>query len=49
MLSNTKHIAPSEWELHREAIVTLRRSGTVLEVEDGIVATMKRDHGFIAR
>jgi len=49
MASNTKPIAPSEWERHRETIVSLRRSGIILEGEDGIIATMKRDYGFIAR
>jgi Clr5 domain len=49
MEAYTKHIPPSEWDRHREAIVRLRRSGIILEGEEGIMAIMKRDHGFEAR
>jgi len=49
MEANTKHIPPSEWECYRETIVRMRRLGIILEGEEGIVAIMKRDHGFDAR
>ena len=49
MATNTKQITSADWERHREIIVGLRRSGIILEGDDGIIATMKRDHGFIAR
>ena len=49
MASNTKQIASTEWERHKEVIISLRRSGIVLEGGDGIIATMKKNHGFIAR
>ncbi|EXJ71123.1 uncharacterized protein A1O5_06117 [Cladophialophora psammophila CBS 110553] len=46
--STSKHILPGEWERHRDRIVGLRRSGTILEGDDGIMAIMKREHGFVA-
>ena len=49
MEANTKYIPPSEWDRYKETIVSLRRSGIILEGEEGIVAIMKRDHGFEAR
>ena len=49
MACNTRQIVPSDWERHKEAIVNLRRSRIILEGEGGIMATMMKDHGFIAR
>jgi hypothetical protein len=49
MEANTKHIPPREWDRYKETIISLRRSGIILEGEEGIMAIMKRDHGFEAR
>lgn len=42
-------ITPEEWETHREAILTMRKSGTKVRGEGGIVERMKEDRNFEAR
>ena len=42
-------ITPEEWEMHKETILGMRRSGLRVRGKGGIVDMMKTGHGFTAR